>query len=148
MRIQIALLISLTLQAQQPAAAPGAAAPQPPNPATLTPSPAPTAPPATSAQTAAPGSPAGNLTLNLPGASLTEVIDTLARVLKINYILDPRVKGNVTIHTYGEIKSTDVRSLLDTILRINGFAMIQVGDIFRIVPIGEVNRILRSPRKL
>lgn len=146
MRIQIALLIALTLQAQQPAAAPAAAAPQQPNPATLTPSPAPAAPPATAAQTAAPGSPAGNLTLNLPGASLTEVIDTLARVLKINYILDPRVKGNVTIHTYGEIKSTDVRSLLDTILRINGFAMIQVGDIFRIVPIGEVNRLPMSPR--
>ncbi len=142
MRIQIALLIALTIQAAQPPAAPAA---QPPNPATLTPAPAP-APPGTAAQAAAPASPAGNLTLNLPGASLTEVIDTLARVLKINYILDPRVKGNVTIHTYGEIKSTDVRSLLDTILRINGFAMIQVGDIFRIVPIGEVNRLPMSPR--
>ena len=149
MRIQIALLIALTLQAQQPPVAPAAAAPQQPNPATLTPSqtPAPPVAPAqTAPQTAAPDSPSGNLTLNLPGASLTEVIDTLARVLKINYILDPRVKGNVTIHTYGEIKSTDVRSLLDTILRINGFAMIQVGDIFRIVPIGEVTRLPMSPR--
>ena len=31
--------------------------------------------------------------LNLQNASLTEVIDILARQLKINYILDPRVKG-------------------------------------------------------
>ncbi|HET8547260.1 MAG TPA: hypothetical protein VFL57_04615, partial [Bryobacteraceae bacterium] len=37
--------------------------------------------------------------LNLQNASLTEVIDVLARQLKINYILDPRVKGSVTINT-------------------------------------------------
>ena len=77
-------------------------------------------------------SPAGTLTLQ--NASLTEVIDYLARQLKINYILDPRVRGGVTINTYGETKTIDNRTLLDTILRINGAAMIQVGDIYRIVP--------------
>jgi general secretion pathway protein D len=128
MRLQVAFLIALVLQAQQPPPAPSPAPGQ------------------TAAQTAAPqatpdGSSAGNLVLNLPGASLTEVVDTLARVLKINYILDPRVKGNVTIQTYGEIKATNVRDLLDTILRINGFAMVQVGDIYRIVPTAEVQRL-------
>ena len=68
------------------------------------------------------------LVLNLPNASLTEVIDILARQLKINYILDPRVKGNVTVHTYGEVRGAEVRGLLETILRVNGFAMVQVGD--------------------
>ncbi len=126
MRLQIALLIALTLQAQQPAP-----------PAPVAPAPA----QATAPQAGAPSQAAGNMTLNLPGASLVEVIDTLARVLKINYILDPRVTGNVTIHTYGEIKATDVRSLLETILRINGAAMIEVGDIFRIVPITEVGKL-------
>src|SRR5512144_1734566 len=36
----------------------------------------------------------------LGGVSLAEMIDVLARMLKINYILDPRVKGSVTIYTY------------------------------------------------
>ena len=142
MRLQIAFLLALTLQAQQPQA-PQAATPQPA--ATAQPAATPQ-PAATAAQTTAPAAGSGNMTLNLPSASLTEVIDTLARVLKINYILDPRVKGNITIHTYGEIKSTDVRSLLDTILRINGAAMIQVGDLFRIVPINEVARLPMPPR--
>ncbi|MDX2268515.1 MAG: type II secretion system secretin GspD [Bryobacter sp.] len=135
MRLQIAFLIALTLRAQQPTPA----APQTPAPQ----APAPAAPPATAAQTAAPAPApaAGNLVLNLPGASLVEVIDTLARVLKINYILDPRVKGNVTIQTYGEIKSANVRDLLDMILRINGFAMVEVGDIFRIVPTTDVQKL-------
>src|SRR5688500_13667608 len=59
----------------------------------------------------APASPAG--ALNLQNASLTEVIDILARQLKINYILDPRVRGGVTINTYGETKNMDNRALLD-----------------------------------
>src|SRR5271169_3831503 len=50
--------------------------------------------------------------LNLENASLIEVIDILARALKINYILDPKVNGKVTINTYGEIKPMDVRPLL------------------------------------
>ena len=88
-------------------------------------------------------SPAGGLTLQ--NASLTEVIDILARQLKINYILDPRVNGGVTINTYGETKNIDNRALLDTILRINDAAMIQVGDIYRIVPLAEVQRLPLSP---
>lgn len=86
-----------------------------------------------------------NMVLDLPNASLTEVIDTLARRLKINYILDKRVNGNVTMHTYGEIKGVDVRSLLETILRINGAAMVQVGDIYRIVPTADVIKMPIRP---
>src|SRR6266699_3138187 len=36
----------------------------------------------------------------LPNASLTEMIDILAKRLKINYILDKGVGGTVTIYTY------------------------------------------------
>ena len=150
MRLQIAFLVSLIVSAQQPPVVqPPPAAAQVPTPQATAPQPTapqPTAPQATAPQTAVPAAAANaqvpaNLTLNLPGASLTEVIDQLARVLKINYILDPRVRGNVTIQTYGEIKGTDVRSLLDTILRINNFAMVQVGDIYRIVPTADVARL-------
>lgn len=95
-------------------------------------------------QTATPQ--AGSFVLNLPNASLTEVIDILARRMKINYILDPRVKGSVIINTYGEIKAVDVRSLLDLILRINGATMVQVGDIFRIVPVAEAARLPLKPQ--
>ena len=78
-------------------------------------------------------------------ASLIEVVDILARSLKINYILDPRLKGTVTINTYGEIKPVDERQFLETILRINGAAMVQVGDLYRIVPLNEVGRLPIQP---
>jgi general secretion pathway protein D len=85
--------------------------------------------------------------LNLQNVSLTEVIDYLARELKINYILDPLVKGGVTLNTYGEVKNIDRRALLDTILRINGAAMVQTGDIYRIVPLNDLAHMPLTPRQ-
>ncbi|MBI2687917.1 MAG: type II secretion system secretin GspD [Acidobacteria bacterium] len=91
--------------------------------------------------------PAGGGTggLQLENASLTAVIDILARQLKINYILDPRVKGGIILNTYGETKALSNRELLDMILRINGFAMVQVGDIYRIVPMADAARLPIKP---
>ena len=82
---------------------------------------------------------------SLQNASLVEVVDQLARVLKINYVLDPRVKGGVFLNTYGEVKNLDPRALLDMILRINGAAMIQVGEIYRVVPMADVARLPIRP---
>src|ERR1035437_1904898 len=81
----------------------------------------------------------------MPNASLTEMIALLAQRLKINYILDPAVKGSVSIFTYGEIKSVDYMPLLETILRVNGDAMVKVGDMYRIVAVNRINQLPLSP---
>ena len=72
------LALAAVLHAQQ--APPPAAAPAP----------AKTAPPAATVTQTAPG----RAFLQVENASLTEVIDILARQLKINYILDPRRQGH------------------------------------------------------
>jgi general secretion pathway protein D len=109
---------------------------------------APTAAPQTTAPVATPAAAPSVKPgmLNLDNASLTVVIDMLAKELKINYILDPRVKGSVTVNTYGEMREMDVRALLDTLLRVNGFAMVQTGDVYRIVPLADIARLPLSPR--
>jgi general secretion pathway protein D len=84
--------------------------------------------------------------LRLNNASLTELIDILARQLKINYILDPGVRGSVNIFTYGEVKPVDMMQLLETILRINGAAMVKVGDIYRIVPVNRISQLPVPPQ--
>jgi general secretion pathway protein D len=78
-------------------------------------------------------------------ASLTEMIDELAKRLKINYIIDPAVRGTVSIFTYGEVKDVDLMPLLETILRVNGDAMVKVGDWYRIVPVNRINQLPISP---
>jgi general secretion pathway protein D len=116
----------------QPPVAPAAAPPQTPPPAATPPSP----------QTQPAIAPLSDDTpFELNDASLTEMIRILAKRLKINYILDPSVKGTVTIYTYGEVKPVDEMPLLETILRINGFAMVQVGDLYRIVPVKSVSSL-------
>ncbi|MBV8845410.1 MAG: type II secretion system secretin GspD [Bryobacterales bacterium] len=80
--------------------------------------------------------PIGNLAI--ANGSLREVVTQLAQALKINIILDPKVTGNVTINTYGELRNLDARNLLELILRINGFGMAQEGDVYRILPMKDV----------
>ncbi len=83
--------------------------------------------------------------LSLQNASLSQVIDQLARILKINYILDPRLKGAVVLNTYGDTRDLDPRNLLELILRINNAGMVQVGDIYRIVPLDQISRLPLEP---
>ncbi len=121
--LSIVFLAALSAQAQQPAPAPQT---QP-------------------AQAAAPAAtvPGG---LNLNNASLIEVINLLAQDLHINYILDSSIKGGtVTINTYGQVRDVDLRPLLETILRMNGLAMVQVGNIYRIIPAANIARQPVSP---
>jgi general secretion pathway protein D len=128
-------VVALSLYGQQPAAQPAA---QPPaaQPAAQ--------PPAQTQPALPPPTVPGGLNLN--NASLIEVINILAQDLKINYILDPSIKpGTVTINTYGVVRDVDLRPLLETILRMNGLAMVQVGNIFRIVPAANVARLPISP---
>ena len=105
-------------------------------------------PPPTAPQTAPPAAPALTDTggFLLDNVSLVELIDILARRLRINYILDPRVNGKVYIHTYGEVKPTDLMPLLETILRINNAAIVKVGDLYRIVPVNSVPSLPITPQ--
>lgn len=82
---------------------------------------------------------------NLEGASLVQLVDMLAKKLGITYILDPKVQGSVTIYTYGAAPKLDYRALLETVLHINNCAMVQVGDIWRIVPVSSVQRLPLEP---
>ncbi|MGE5486876.1 MAG: secretin N-terminal domain-containing protein, partial [bacterium] len=133
---------------QQAAPAQQQAAPAQQQPAPAKPQQPPEAKPQPAAQAAAartaPARP--GFVLNIQGASLIEVVNILAQRLKINYILDPRVKGSVTISTFGEIREVDTRQLLETVLRMNGAAMVQVGDIYRIVPIAEAGALPIMPQ--
>jgi general secretion pathway protein D len=102
-------------------------------------------PPAAQTQPAAPA-PAVPGGLNLNNASLLEVINLLAQDLHINYILDSSVKGGtVTINTFGAVRDVDLRPLLETILRMNNLAMVQVGNIYRIIPIANIAKQPVSP---
>ncbi len=133
--------------------------PEPAKPQVQTPAPAPQGapgaqnpagaqtPPGTQPQAAPPAAPrlADDRGFLLGGVSLSEMIEILAKMMKINYILDPRVKGSVTVYTYGEVKPVDLMPFMQTILRVNGATMVKVGDLYRIVPLNTVSNLPLEP---
>ena len=126
-----------------PGAAPGAPAAQPaapPPPATRPAAPA--QPPA-----AVPGQAPRGFDAVIPNGSLLDFIDLIAQRVGFSYILDPSIgnKGAVSLITYGETKPTDLMTLLQTVLRVNGMAMVKVGELYRIIPINKISAMPIDP---
>ncbi len=77
------------------------------------------------------------IVLNFEGADIREVIHSLATALGLNYSIDPRVQGQVTIRTTGKIARRDLFPIFHQILRSNGFVATKMGDLYQIAPVGE-----------
>ncbi|MCU7905814.1 MAG: type II secretion system secretin GspD [Candidatus Thiodiazotropha sp. (ex Epidulcina cf. delphinae)] len=89
----------------------------------------------------------GDITLNFEQADLREVIQTiLGELLNEGYILDPRVKGKVTIQTGKPLSQQDLLPTLETLLQMNGAAMVLVDGAYRIVPISTVIQGHQTPQ--
>jgi len=80
-----------------------------------------------------------------PGADLLQVVGIIAAELRMNYVVDPQVKGTVIINTMGELRREDLFPLLQMILRINGATAVQTGNFFRVVPLQNVQRMPLEP---
>jgi len=92
-------------------------------------------------QKAAPNPPEnGTIVLNFDDADLHEVIRTIADLLMINYIVDPNVRGNVTIHTAGAIKKSDLFPIFFQILEVNGLTAVKEGNLYRVSRLKEASR--------
>ena len=65
---------------------------------------------------------------------LLEFVRNIANELKLNYVVEPNVQGVVNILTYGEMRRGDLMPLLETVLQINGAAMVRTGPVYRILP--------------
>lgn len=89
----------------------------------------------------------GDITLNFEKADLREVVQTvLGQLLDENYILDPAVKGTVTIQTGKSLPKADLLPTLETLLRMNGAAMVLVDGIYRILPLSKAIQGQQVPR--
>ncbi len=81
---------------------------------------------------------AGAITLNVVDAELREVVRlVLQDALGVNYVIDPTVGGRITVQTMRPLPADDLLTVLDTVLRMNGAAVLREGDLYRIVPIDQ-----------
>jgi len=76
-------------------------------------------------------------------ADIFEVAHTVfGEVLKVNYIIDPKVKGRVTFRTVTPIPRDEVLPIMEIILRLNGIGFVEEQGLYRIVPLTEVPKEL------
>jgi len=78
--------------------------------------------------------------LHLDNQDIYQVIRIIADYLKMNYIIDPSVKGTVNISTSATLRRSDLLPILETILKINAATMIQTGNFYQIVPVTGATR--------
>jgi type II secretory pathway component GspD/PulD (secretin) len=88
----------------------------------------------------------GQIVFNFDDADLCEVIRTIAELLNINYIVDPNVKGKVTIHTAGGLRKEDLFPVFSQILEVNGLTAIKEGNLHKIVQLKDAPRMLITSR--
>lgn len=82
----------------------------------------------------APPSRAQSVTLNLKDADITALISTVSKITGKNFVVDPRVKGNVTVVSARPLDADEVYEVFLSILEVHGFAAIPADKVIKIVP--------------
>ena len=78
---------------------------------------------------------AKSVTLNMKGADINAVISTVAEATGKNFIIDPRVKGKVTIISTKSMNTDQLYQVFLAILDVHGFTAVPAGNnVIKILP--------------
>lgn len=89
--------------------------------------------------------PQDGISIHLDRAELLEFIRVVAQYLKVNYTVDPEVKGAVTVHSSEPLRREEVLPVFHQLLRLYGAIAVKTGDIYRISPIEKGKAPERQP---
>ena len=78
-----------------------------------------------------PGEP---ITLNFSNAEIESVARTIGLLYGMNVVVDPRVKGTMTLVTEKPVNRTAAMAQFLTSLRLQGFTMVESAGLFKVVP--------------
>lgn len=72
--------------------------------------------------------------LNLKDVDIRALIETVADVTGKNFIIDPRITGNISVVTSTPMKAAQVYDVFLSILKVHGYSAIPNGNIIKIIP--------------
>lgn len=78
------------------------------------------------------------VTVNFQDVDISTVINSVSKITGRTFIVDPRVKGNVTVVASKDVAEEDLYDLFLAVLQVQGFAAIDENGIVRIVPLARV----------
>ena len=83
----------------------------------------------------------GEVMLNFVNADVRDVVrSVLGKTLRLNYVIDPKIEGLVTLETTRSIATADVLPLLEQVLRVHGVAIVEDAGIYKVVPTAAAAR--------
>ncbi|HEY0633951.1 MAG TPA: type II secretion system secretin GspD [Gammaproteobacteria bacterium] len=89
----------------------------------------------------------GDVTLNFENTAIEEVIKLiLGDLLDANYLIDPAVKGNVTLKTSKPVRRDALLPILEELLKVNNAAMIWSDGFYRVAPLNGAVRAASALR--
>jgi len=77
---------------------------------------------------------ASNVTLNLKGADLETLVETVAKATGKNFVLDPKVQGKVTVVSHKPVSGEELYAIFLSVLEVHGFMAVPVGSVIKILP--------------
>ncbi|MBC8210675.1 MAG: type II secretion system secretin GspD, partial [Gammaproteobacteria bacterium] len=77
---------------------------------------------------------AEEVTLNFSDADLTAVVNSVSQITGKNFIIDPRVKGKVTVISSKPLNEDEVYNVFLSILQVHGFATVPTDNAIKIIP--------------
>ncbi|MFK3776397.1 type II secretion system secretin GspD [Pseudomonas sp. NPDC089406] len=72
--------------------------------------------------------------LNFVDADIQAVVRGLSRATGRQFLVDPRVKGQLTLVSEGQVPASKAYSMLLAALRMQGFSVVDVGGVAQVVP--------------
>jgi general secretion pathway protein D len=75
-----------------------------------------------------------NITLNLNDVDIRAFIATVSEATGENFIIDPRVKGKVTVVSAKPVSVSRLYEVFLSVLKVHGYAAIPSGDAVKIIP--------------
>lgn len=72
--------------------------------------------------------------LNLKDVDIHALIETVADATGKNFIVDPRITGNISVVTSTPMKASQVYDVFLSILKVHGYAAVPSGNVIKIIP--------------
>jgi len=80
---------------------------------------------------------AARVTLNFQDVEIATVVASVAKITGRTFVIDPRVKGKVTIIAARDVPEKAVYPIFLAILQVHDFAAVEDGEVIKIIPVEQ-----------
>lgn len=82
--------------------------------------------------------------LNFNNVDIRTFIKFVGEFTKENYVIDPNVRGNITVYSYKPVPSEDIETIFKSVLNLYGFTAIRKDGVSLVVPVTEGRTRVRA----